>query len=48
MDKAGNRCELVVKEGGQHGYLIFNKEDYEATLKKTDEFLAAVSALHSK
>lgn len=45
MDKAGNRCELVVKEGGRHGYLIFNQEDYEATLKKTDEFLASVPAL---
>lgn len=42
MDKTGNRCELVVKDGGRHGYLIFNKEDYEATLKQTDEFLAGV------
>jgi acetyl esterase/lipase len=42
MQKAGNHCELVVNEGGRHGYLMFDRELYLDTLRRTDEFLAAI------
>lgn len=42
MKKAGNRCELVVNEGGVHGYLMRDRELYEDTLKRTDNFLTSL------
>lgn len=42
MVKAGNRCELVVDEGGAHGYLYRDREHYEDTLRKTEAFLASL------
>lgn len=45
MLKAGNRCELVVNEGGKHGYLMFDRALYEDTLRKTEEFLAGLKLL---
>jgi len=45
MLKAGNRCELVVNEGGKHGYLMFDRAPYEETLRKTEAFLASLKLL---
>ena len=45
MLKAGNRSELVVHEGGAHGYLMRTKELYEDCLTKTDAFLRSLSML---
>jgi len=45
MLKAGNRCELVVNEGGKHGYLMFDRAHYDETLKRTEEFLASLGLL---
>ncbi|MDD4872940.1 MAG: alpha/beta hydrolase [Kiritimatiellae bacterium] len=42
MLKAGNQCELVVNDGGKHGYLMFDRTLYEETLRKTEAFLASV------
>jgi acetyl esterase len=39
MRKAGNGCELVVNEGGVHGYLLIERAIYEDTLAKTEAFL---------
>jgi acetyl esterase/lipase len=39
MRQAGNRCELVVNEGGIHGYLLVGRAIYEDTLAKTEAFL---------
>ena len=39
MRKAGNQCELVVHEGGKHGYLMFNKQLFAGSMKRTEEFL---------
>lgn len=41
MLKAGNRCELVVKEGAGHGYLMHDRTCYDETLRKTEAFLAS-------
>jgi hypothetical protein len=45
MQQAGNRCDLEVNEGGRHGYLMFDRELYEATLTKTEKFLASLDLL---
>jgi acetyl esterase len=45
MLKAGNRCELVVNEGGAHGYLMRDRASYEETLHKTEAFLASLGFL---
>lgn len=42
MLKAGNRCELVPKEGGAHGYLMRDRALFEETLLKTEMFLKEV------
>jgi len=39
MVAAGNRCELVVNEGGKHGYLMNDGAQYEETMRRTEEFL---------
>src|SRR5206468_5584915 len=33
MLKAGNRSELVVNEGGKHGYLMFDRALYDQTMQ---------------
>jgi acetyl esterase/lipase len=45
MLAAGNRCELVVNEGGRHGYLMFDRQLYLDTLAKADAFLASLGML---
>lgn len=45
MLRAGNRCELVVNDGGGHGYLMVTRELYEDTLAKTETFLRAVGMM---
>ena len=39
MRKAGNVCELVVNEGGVHGYPLVERAIYEDTLARTEAFL---------
>jgi acetyl esterase/lipase len=45
MVKAGNRCELVVKEGAAHGYLMREREVFEEALHKTEAFLTSLGFL---
>ncbi len=45
MLKAGNRCELVVNEGGKHGHIIFDPVLWEDALRKTEAFLKSVGLL---
>lgn len=45
MLKAGNRCELVVNEGGVHGYLMRTRELYDDTLRKTESFLSSLGLI---
>jgi acetyl esterase len=45
MLAAGNRCELVVNEGGVHGYLMRTQPLFEEAITKTDEFLASLGFL---
>lgn len=45
MLKAGNRCELVVNDGGKHGYLMFDPALWEETLRKTETFLKSLGLL---
>jgi acetyl esterase/lipase len=42
MRKSDNRCELVVHKNGKHGYLMFDKQLYLDTLKKTEKFLSSL------
>lgn len=42
MQKAGNRCELDVNEGGVHGYLIYDLDLYNDTLDKAEKFLTSL------
>lgn len=48
MKKAGNRCELVVNEGGIHGYFIFDRALYDDAVQRTDDFLRSVKLLETK
>src|SRR5690606_13357181 len=34
-----NICELVVKKGGGHGYMMFEKAYYDEAIQKTTDFL---------
>ena len=48
MLEVGNRCELVGFEGQTHGFFNYGRGDnkaYYETLRKTDEFLAALGYL---
>lgn len=45
MLKVGNRCDLVVNEGGKHGYLMFDRALYEETLRTTESFLKSLKLL---
>jgi acetyl esterase len=45
MLKAGNRSELVVNEGGNHGYLMRTQLLYDECLAKTDAFLKSLNLL---
>jgi acetyl esterase len=45
MVKAGNRSELVVNEGGVHGYLMRTQPLFEECLAKSDVFLKSLSLL---
>jgi len=48
MQKAGNRCELVVHEGGKHGYLMPNiggPEVFAAAMKQTEDFLISLKLI---
>lgn len=42
MVAAGNRCELVVNDGGKHGYLMNDPALYNETMRRTVEFLSSV------
>jgi acetyl esterase/lipase len=45
MQKAGNRCELDINEGGVHGYLMRTQELYDDTMRKTEAFLKSLGLL---
>lgn len=45
MLKAGNRSELVIHAGGDHGYLMRTQPLFEECLAKTDAFLKSLSLL---
>ena len=42
MVKAGNRCELVVTEGGSHGLHMKDRILWDETLKKSDAFIESL------
>jgi acetyl esterase/lipase len=45
MREAGNRCELVVDEGGIHGYFLFDRNLYDDAVKRTEAFVRSVKLL---
>jgi acetyl esterase/lipase len=45
MQRAGNCCELVAHPDGKHGYLMFERQLYLATLAKTETFLISLGLL---
>ena len=45
MLKAGNRSELVVNEGGAHGYLMRTQPLFDECLAKSDTFLRSLKLL---
>jgi len=45
MLQAGNRCELVIHEGGQHGYLMRDRALLDDMFRKTERFLASQGIL---
>lgn len=45
MQQWGNRCELDVHDGGRHGYLMFDQQQYRETIAKTERFLESLELL---
>jgi hypothetical protein len=45
MLKVGNRSELVINEGGAHGYLMRTQPLVDECLAKTDAFLKSLGLL---
>lgn len=45
MKKAGNRCELVVNEGGVHGYFLYDQTLYDDAVHRMDAFLVSLKLL---
>ena len=39
MQEAGNECELVVHEGGRHGYFIFDLNLFAQVMEQSEKFL---------
>ena len=48
MLKAGNRSELIVNEGGAHGYLMRTQPLYDECLAKSDAFLISLGMLERR
>ncbi|MEI9898016.1 MAG: alpha/beta hydrolase [Chthoniobacter sp.] len=48
MQQAGNRSELVVNEGGQHGYLMRTQPLYDECLAKSDAFLNSLGLIEHR
>ena len=48
MLKAGNRSELVVNEGGAHGYLMRTQPLYDECLSKSDAFLTLLGMMERR
>ncbi len=42
MKKAGNRCELIVNEGGRHGYLMFDRALYDKAMTDSETFVRSL------
>ena len=45
MRKAGNRCDLIVHEGGKHGYLLSGPEVFNQAMRQTEDFLKSLKLL---
>ena len=43
----GNHCELVVNEGGKHGYLMRDRTLFDKTLQRTEQFLRSHGLLQN-
>lgn len=41
----GNICEMVVQDGGIHGYFLYDKESFDAAMRQTLEFIRRHSTL---
>ena len=41
-----NRSELIVNDGGAHGYLMRTQELYDECLQKSDAFLTSLHLLN--
>lgn len=48
MLKVGNRSELVIHEGGMHGYLMRTQPLFDECLARTDAFLASLGLLPAR
>lgn len=48
MEKVGSRCDLDLYEGQGHGFFNYNNRDYyEKTVAKADEFLVSLGFLNN-
>ncbi len=46
MEKVGSRCELMLYEGGEHGFFNYRSRDnYRKTIRATDQFLKSLGYL---
>lgn len=45
MKAVGNRCELVVNDGGVHGYFLYDRKLYDGAVARTEEFLRSLGLL---
>ena len=45
MLESGNRCELVVHPGGKHGYLMFERDLFDRSMRQTESFLKSLGLM---
>lgn len=45
MKAAGNRCELVVHDGGIHGYFLYDPGLYDDAVQRTENFVRSLKLL---
>jgi acetyl esterase len=45
MKEAGNRCELVVHDGGVHGYFLYDRGLYDDAVQRTENFVRSLKLL---
>ena len=48
MLEAGNRCELIVTDGGRHGYMMTSRTVFDSSLERIEQYLAELNLVKGR